>query len=335
MAEQVPPNTPQSSDEIDLGQLFKMIGNGFKAIFRTFLRFFLYLKNNFVKLAILVFIGFAIGYALKFVISDQMKTEVIVRPNFDSKDYLYNVVEEIEANLNVKDTAFFRELGIVVSELESLQIKIEPIQIAEEGEENQENDMKYLETLQNFKEEAFVLEAVKAEIQKKSNMNHRITFFYKNSLPGRAATLKLMDYIESNNYFSELKKVYNENALSKIERNNELIDQIDSLISGFSKNLLNKTRADQGTLVLDNEKGLDITGLLALKNSLIKEVQLKKLEIVEQKEVVNIINFGKTQKVKVPLYAQGVTVIPLILLTFFFIFSILRYLNRKANEIEE
>lgn len=336
MADNIPVNTPphRESDEIDLGQLFKMIGNGFKAVFRAFLRFFLYLKNNFIKLAVLVLIGFAFGYALKFLISDQMKTEVIVRPNFDSKDYLYNVVEEIEANLKVKDTTFFHELGIVVSELKSLQIKIEPIQIAEEGEENQENDLKYLETLQNFKEESFVLEAVKAEIQKKSNMNHRITFFYKNSLPGRAATLKLMDYIESNDYFSELKKVYNENALSKIERNNELIEQIDTLISGFSKNLLNKTSADQGTLVLDNEKGLDITGLLGLKNSLIKEVQLKKLEIVEQKEVINIINFGKTQKVKVPIYAQGVAVIPLILLSFFFIYSILKYLNRKAIEIE-
>jgi hypothetical protein len=143
-----------------------------------------------------------------------------------------------------------------------------------------------------------------------------------------------MEYIEENPYFNGLKKVYNENALSKIERNTELIQQIDSLISGFSKNLSNKTSVDQGTLVLDNEKGLDITGLLGLKNSLIKEVQLKKLEIVEQKEVIKIINFGKTQKVKVPIYAQGVAVIPLILLSFFFIYSILKYLNRKAIEIE-
>lgn len=335
MADNKPVNTQPQSDEIDLGQLFKMIGRGFSNIFRAFLRFFIYLRNNFVKLAILVFVGFAIGFALKFVISDELKTEVIVRPNFDSKDYLYNVVDEIQANLKVKDTAFFRELGIVISELKSLQIEIEPIQDGKNDEESLENDMKYLEILQNFKEEGFVIDVVKAEIQKKSNMNHRITFLYQNPLPGRAATLKLMEYIQNNAYFNELKKVYNENSASKIERNNELIQQIDTLISGFSNNLSNQRSASQGTLVLDNEKGLDITGLLALKNSLIKEVDQKKLEIVEQKEVVNVINFGKTQKVRVPLYAQGITVIPLILLAFFFLYSILRYLNDKANEIEE
>lgn len=334
MAVQTTPNAPHSSDEIDLGQLFKMIRRGFKAIFIAFLHVFLYLKNNFVKLAILLFIGFAMGFALKFLITNQMKTELIVRPNFDSKDYLYNVVDEIEANLKVKDTSFFRELGIVVSELKNLQIKIEPIQEEKEAQESQENDMKYLEILQNFKEESFVRDAVKAEIQKKSNMNHRITFFYKNSLPGRSATLKMMEYIENSDYFNELKKVYNENAVLKIERNNELILQIDTLISGYSKNLSSNRMAEQGTLVLENEKGLDITGLLGLKNNLIKEIEQKKLEIAEQKEVINIINFGKTQEVKVPIYAQGVTVIPLILLSLFFLYSILKYMNQKADEIE-
>src|SRR5680860_99437 len=233
MTDNKPVNTRPESDEIDLGQLFRMIRKGFNSIFRTFLCFFLYLRNNFVKLAILVFLGFGIGFALKFIISDELKTEVIVRPNFESKDYLYNVVDEIGANLKVKDTTFFRELDIVVSELKSLKIQIDPIQEKDEAEDL-ENDMKYLEILQNFKEESFVLDVVKAEIQKKSNMNHRITFFYKNSLPGRAATLKLMEYIENNSYFKGLKKVYDENAVLKIERNTELIEQIDSLIAGYS-----------------------------------------------------------------------------------------------------
>jgi len=333
MAEQVPPNNPQSSDEIDLGQLFKMIGNGFRAVFRAFLRFFLYLKNNFVKLAILVFVGFAIGYALKFAISDELKTEVIVRPNFDSKDYLYNVVDEIEANLKVKDTAFFRELGIVASELKSLKIEINPIQEANE-QESAEDDMKYLEILQNFKEENFVLDAVKSEIQKKSNMNHQITIYYKNPLAGRAATLNLMKYIQKNSFFNQVRNVYNENSKLKIKRNNELIGQIDSLISGYASNLMKSQTVSPGTMVLDNEKGLDITGLLALKNGLIKEIELKKLEMVEQREIINIISFGKTQKVRTPIYAQGITVVPLILLTFFFIYSIIKYLNRKALEID-
>ena len=325
---------PTSPDEIDLGQLFHIIGRGFSAVFRGILRLFIYLKNNFIILAALVFIGFAIGYALKFVISDELKAEVIVKPNFDSKDYLYDVIEEINANLSVRDTVFFDEIGIVISELKNLQIKIEPIVRAGISEDNLESDLKYLGALQNFKDDPFVQDVVKAEIQKKSSINHRITFLYKNNLPGRAATLRLMDYIQGNTYFNSLKEVYNSNAKTKIQRNTELVEQIDSLVSGYAKNIANQTALQAGTFLMDNQNGLDITSLLSLKNTLVKEIEQKNLEIEEQQDIINIINFGKSQKVRTPIYAQGIAVIPALFLLFFFLYSILKYLNQKADELE-
>lgn len=332
MAEQRPTNSSQSSDEIDLGQLFRIIGRGFDRLFRGFLRIFIYLKNNFWKLAILVFIGLAIGYGLKFLISDKLKTEVIVKPNFDSKDYLYNVVEEIDANLKSKDTTFFRELGIVVSELKSLAITIEPIE-EENEDENQEEDLKYLEVLQNFQGDSFISDVVKTEILKKSGLNHRITFFYQNALAGREATRRLMEYINSNPYFNDLKQVYNLNALAKIERNEALIKQIDMLVDGYTNNLSQGNRIDQGTVVLENEKTLEIPGLLSLKNALIKEIERKRVEIAEQQNTVSIINFGKNQKVKVPIYSQGILLIPFILVVLFLLVFFLQYLNKKSNEL--
>jgi hypothetical protein len=290
------------------------------------------LKNNFWKLAILIFIGLAIGYGLKFLISDKLKTEVIVKPNFDSKDYLYNVVEEIDANLKSKDTTFFRELGIVVSELKSLAITIEPIE-EENEDENQEEDLKYLEVLQNFQGDSFISDVVKTEILKKSGLNHRITFFYQNALAGREATRRLMEYINSNPYFNDLKQVYNLNALAKIERNEALIKQIDMLVDGYTNNLSQGNRIDQGTVVLENEKTLEIPGLLSLKNALIKEIERKRVEIAEQQNTVSIINFGKNQKVKVPIYSQGILLIPFILVVLFLLVFFLQYLNKKSNEL--
>ena len=38
MSNQVQPQTPPSSDEIDLGQLFQMIGKGFNRIFQELLK---------------------------------------------------------------------------------------------------------------------------------------------------------------------------------------------------------------------------------------------------------------------------------------------------------
>src|SRR5680860_5059 len=326
MADNKPVNTRPESDEIDLGQLFRMIGRGFNSLFRGFLKVYLYFKTNFWKLVILVVIGLVLGYGLKFLISDKLKTEVIVKPNFDSKDYLYDVVGEIEANLKSKDTTFFRELGIVVSELKSLEISIEPIEEPNE-EENREEDLKYLEVLQNFQDDSFISDVVKTEILKKSGLNHRITFFYSNPLAGREATRRLIEYINNNNtYFSDLQQIYTQNAELKIKRNQELIEQIDALVGGYTKNLSSGNRVDQGTVVLENEKSLEVPSLLSLKNALVKEIERKRLEIAEQKNTISIINFGKTQKVKVPVYGQGILVIPFILVLMFLLVSFFKYM---------
>ncbi len=39
----------------------------------------------------------------------------------------------------------------------------------------------------------------------------------------------------------------------------------------------------EGRIVLDNEDQLDITGILNLKNAVIRDIEQKKLEIQEQK----------------------------------------------------
>ncbi len=69
MADNQPNNPQNSSDEIDLGQLFRMIGNGFNNLFKAFLRLFLYLKKNVIILLSLIIVGGAIGYGLNQIVS--------------------------------------------------------------------------------------------------------------------------------------------------------------------------------------------------------------------------------------------------------------------------
>ncbi|MGB5356801.1 MAG: hypothetical protein WBN11_08905, partial [Eudoraea sp.] len=66
-----------SNDEIDLGQLFKMIGNGFNSLFRRFLRIFLYFKKNFLVLLSLIIVGALIAFGLNQFVSEKLQTEVI------------------------------------------------------------------------------------------------------------------------------------------------------------------------------------------------------------------------------------------------------------------
>lgn len=331
--ENQPKPTPPS-DEIDIGHLFRMIGNAFNRIFRGFLRFFLFIQRNLLKLGILIIVGLLIGFALNFLISKKLKTEIIVKPNFESKNYLYDVVAELQANIEAKDTTFFNSIGVNVEHIQGFRIEIEAIEEEEEAKDPS-LDLQYLALLENYKDQGFAQEVIKAEIFKKSALKHRITTYYEDGQRGQQLTKSILSYINGNPYFDDLKKVHRENALSRIDKNNNLIAQIDDIVTNFSKGLTEREGGmAQNTVFLGAENGLNIAGLLALKNRLIKEIEDKKMEVVEQNNTITVINFGRTQEVLKPFFNQNIVAIPIYLILLFLILSIIGYLSRRAKELQ-
>lgn len=336
MADNVQPNNSNSSNEIDLGQLFGLIKKGFNNLFKRFLRIFLYFKKNLLKLVVLIAIGVAIGFVINTFVPKKLKTEVIVKPNFESKDYLYATIDEIASNIQSRDTIFVNKMGIDIEELVNFSVEIQPIEEVEVDKEVLEQNNKYLETLQNYKDNEFVLGVIKSEISQKSAPIHRIIFTYKNALKGEEYSQKIMSYINSNPYFSKLQKISVLNAQTRIEKNEGLLEQIDDLISSYSKNLANRestTSQSQGMVLFDNENSLNIPNLLGQKYRLIKEIEDKQIELIEQTEAISILNFGKTQAVKKPLFGKNLVLFPAILIGGFFMFSFISFLNKKSKEL--
>lgn len=326
--------TPTNSDEIDLGQLFQLIGKGFQKVFRAFLGFYLYLKKNIFILGGLVILGAALGYGLNQITTDLMKTEVIVKPNLESRNYLYEVVDEIQANIQAQDTLFFKELGISVENLKVFKVTVESLgdtrNISDQGTE-------YLELLKGFEGSSEAIsDIVRAEILSKSTLiNHKISFYFKDPKFGQEHAKKLMDYINSNPYFTDLISVYNENALKRIKKNTELVTQIDALISSYAEKLGQKDNPiSDGRISFDNEERIDVKGLFELKNKLIKDIEHKKVELKTDTEAVKIINFGKPQEVKKAFFGKSIVLMPLLFIGLFFLISSIKYLNRKASEMQ-
>ena len=327
MAEKQPQN---NSDEIDLGQLFQMIGKGFNNLFSAFLRVFLYLKKNIVILSLLLVAGAGIGYGLSKIISKKLKIEVIVKPQMDSKNYLYDVVNEIQANLKNKDSVFFKSIGVESTNFKGLEISIDKVK----NEEGDESDSKYLELLQSFENTDAISDIVRAELQNKSSYNHRITFLYKDELIGKDFAEKVMTYINENSYFQGLITVYRTNAISRITENKELLKQVDEIISNYSKNIGKTNTSDSNErIVLDNKETVNITGLFQLKNTLIEDIERKKIELEDRTEVIKVINFGKSQPIQKSTFSKWIISLPLLLIALFFLASLLKFLNRKALEL--
>jgi len=336
MTNQKQPHTTQDSNEIDLGQLFDLIKKGFNNLFKKVLRIFVYLKKNLIKLAVLILLGVGIGFLMNNLIPKKLKAEILVKSNFESKDYLYATVDEIASNIRSKDTLFFKNMGIEAVDLDNFGVKIEPIEEEEVDKELIEQNNKYLEILQNYQNDEFILGIVKSEILKNTSPIHRITFTYKNAQKGEEYTRKMMNYINSNPYFKGLQEVFIKNAADRIEKNKDLIKQIDGLVASYSQNLANRegaTSQTQGMVLFDNENSLNIPNLLGLKNKLIKEIEKKHVEMLELTNAVSIQNFGKTQAVQKSLFGTNLVLFPAILIGAFFIISIIKYLNKKAREL--
>lgn len=336
MDNQQQPSTNQGSNEIDLGQLFELIKKGFDNLFKKFLRLFVYFKKNLIKLCVLIALGVGFGLLMNKLVPKKLKTEVLVKPNFESEDYLYDTVDEIASNILSKDTLFFSKIGIEVSDLENLSLKIEPLEEVEVDKELIEQSNKYLEVLQNYKTDEFILNVIKSEILQKSIQIHRITFFYKNAAKGEEITRKLMNYLNDNPYFKELQSVSNKNAQTRIENNKKLVAQIDDLVSGYSRNMANKqggSTESQGIVLVEGENGLNIPNLLNLKDKLEKEIEGKHIEILEQNNAISIQNFGKTQVVQKSVLGKNLVLFPSILLSAFFVLSFILFLNKKSKEL--
>jgi hypothetical protein len=328
MANNQSPNTQNSSDEIDLGQLFQLIGKGFNAIFLFFLRVFLFFKKNIFILIGLGVIGLSLGYGLSKIISKKYKTEVIVRPQFESKNYLYDVVNEIQANIEAEDTSFFEGIGISNVDFRGLEVVIN--RVVEEG--TSETDLNYLELLQSFENTEAISDIVRAELQNKSSFNHRLTFFYKNPEFGKEFTAKIIEYLNSNQYFQGLLDVYLANAKERIRQDKELLSQVDEIISNYSMKMINQDNiSGNDRIVLDNQETVNVTGLFSLKNELIKDIETKNLELLENTEAIKIINFGNGQQVKKSFFGNKIVLMPLAMIGMFFLFSFLKFLNRKAE----
>ncbi|MDX1365831.1 MAG: hypothetical protein R3243_16620, partial [Arenibacter latericius] len=128
MAQQ--PQTPQnsSSDEIDLGQLFQLIGNGlkklflflgniFKSIFHVIILFLLFLQRHFLKFVITGVIGLALGIYLDMTKEPRYLSTMVVEPNFNSVQQLYNNINFYNELAEAKDSIALAEaLDISVKE---------------------------------------------------------------------------------------------------------------------------------------------------------------------------------------------------------------------------
>jgi len=327
-------SSPKAADEIDLGQLFAMVKDGFKKLGNIVLHIFLFFKKNLFILLGLILLGVGISFALKQFTSKKLKSELIIRPNFESTDYLVDAVEEIKTNLATNNKSFFESIEINPENAKGFEIELEAIADEEVVSEDKVlNQIRYLETLNKFKGEAYVKDILRAELTEKSVGNYKLTFQYHDAKNGTAIIERIIEYLNTNEYFNEIKEIHATNAKAKIENNKALIKQIDEVITNYSNSLKpNNAGVSNNSLYTDKEP-LNVPSLLSLKNRFVENIQEKQFELVQQSKIISILNYGKTQEVTKEFFEGWGFRIPLALVLGFLFYRFIQYLNSKAKEL--
>lgn len=112
MSENLP---EQKSEEVDISQIFTLIGNAFKALFdfiisifafilKAFLLLALFIRNNIKKLVLAIVVGFVIGYVLDYFEKDYYTSTMIVEPNFQTNNQLIETIQLYEQLVKSKDS---------------------------------------------------------------------------------------------------------------------------------------------------------------------------------------------------------------------------------------
>jgi hypothetical protein len=133
-------NTPQPSEEVDLGQLFKMIGNAFQRLFQfigsifntlflAFVWFVFFIRKRAVVLLIAAVAGLVLGLIMNKTSPPTYKSSITVNQNYATGENLYGSVDYYNSLLNDGDYEVLgRILGLKKNISEDIiGIEIEPI----------------------------------------------------------------------------------------------------------------------------------------------------------------------------------------------------------------
>jgi hypothetical protein len=341
---------PQQSEEVDLGQLFKLIGNAFDRFFKfiggIFKGFFglvilllLFLQKHILKLIIVGVVGLAIGFYLDLTIKPRYVSTMVVEPNFNSVQQLYNNVDFYNELARAKDSNGLADvLGISVVEASTImKFKVESY-----SDENQKVVLfdKFVRSLDTTTQKAIDMKAYLKNFNSFDARFHTISIIATNNRIAKKIQPVILNSISGNDYFNLQKYISDVNIRLQDSLYNKQIMEIDSLQKLYKKVMLAEAeRPIQGTSINLGENGSKDNKELALVNK-IEELKANLVELNHERanksSIINVIsdfpNKGVKQKGILKSYKVLVPFCMVILaLLVFTLLSLNSYLKNYKN----
>lgn len=304
MANQQPTPNHSSSEEVDLGQLFQLIGNGFrkffrfignifKGIFHTIILFLLFLQKHFIKFAIVAVIGLALGIYMDMVKEPKYLSTMVVEPNFNSVQQLYNNVNFYNELAEAEDSIALAEaLDVNVKEA----VKLKKFVVESYSDENQKVQLfdKFVRSLDSTTKKAIDMENYLKNFNSMDAQFHTISVTATNNTVAKKIQPSIIKSISRNEYFQLQQSISDQNISLQDSLYKKQLREVDSL-QRLYKRVMEK-EADkplQGTNISLGETGGQENKELALINQVDKLKQnlvLLNQERANKSSILNVIS---------------------------------------------
>ena len=328
--------TPQnSSEEIDLNEIFRII----KKFFRKFLRHIVSVILFFKRKAILFFILLVVGLAIGFFIDQNAGTntsyiqEIIIEPKYDSAKYIYNFIEELEHNFD--DHLFLQKLKINPDSIHNLkEIKLIPIIKATDVLDNLQEKYETKEFFNDVIETQLEGDELKSEKYRDLYKQHKLTLRFKNkSEENSKMAASILEYIKSNEHYRKLINFTINQTKVDLEQNKTTLKFVDDYLGKLNEG--SQTIDENGVVVVDDTgKTLVLTAasLLQQKEFLIEKINKQEKVLALDRELVSIVSDGGIMLKKRVLVKQMIFTVPIYLIIAVTLFYFIKYLSKEVDD---
>lgn len=290
-----------ASDEVDLGQLFKLIGNAFDrffrfvsriftGFFRLILLFLLFIQKHFIKFVAVIVIGLALGVYLDMKKEPLYISSMVIEPNFNSVQQLYNNIGFYGELARARDSLALAEV-LNITPQEALSIR--GFKVESYSDENQKIVLfdKFVRSLDSTTKRAIDFKAYLKNFNSLDARFHTISVTASDNSVAKKIQPAIISSISNNNYFNLQKSISDSNIKLQDSLYNKQITEIDSLQSLYQKVMLKEAERDiQGTNISLGEKGTQQNKELSLINKM-EELKLGLVELnIERGNKSSILN---------------------------------------------
>ncbi len=304
MSNHHPTQNGPSSEEVDLGQLFQMIGNAFKKLFKFIvgifkgifnltILFLLFLQQHFLKFVVATVIGLALGIYLDMVKEPKFISTMVVEPNFNSVQQLYN-------NINFYNELARAEDSTALAEAMDISVKdaahIKKFQVESYSDENQKVQLfdKFVRSLDTTTRKAIDIENYLKNFNSLDARFHTITVTATDNAVARKLQPSIISSISRNDYFNLQKDISDFNIKLQDSIYTKQIIEIDSLQLLYKRVMIKQAEnPSQGTMISLGENGSQENKELSLINK-IEDLKQNLVELNEEKanksSILNVIS---------------------------------------------